>query len=312
MVVLISSFAIIIALTVLASAVNGQCASNQVIMRLSGATNAHGALWNEEGTRICYSDIFQPEYNGTNPHDCDSNLNDLVLTLSNVSNAHASSNSYSVNVCYRGLSECTIESSGCPSGKTPILYVSGTNNAHLAKWTTAGYSTYSTVCCKGEGTAVSPSLGPLACYELDEESCNQDDEYGGIIAQSDPGCPIGESCRCFWNATAGQCRLEWGSVTLDNGCSYRCVVQSSEQTACSGGSKILSLIATAVLTEAPQGVTCASSISPEESGCRSSSATVPCGELEANLPFFGFWQLLTSAILIAAAHILINRKTEHS
>ena len=306
LVILCISLASILAFAGIANAAVLCHNDSQVIMRLYGSSNTHGALWNQSySTKICYDRLFSEPYNGSSPHDCTSG--DVVLKLSGETNAHAGS-SYSTKVCYGGLSDCTVESSGCPNGKSAVVYVSGTNNAHL--WSYASIpidSSYDAVCCRGESSPIPLSTEPFACYELDEESCNSG---SGAIATSDPACPVGSSCRCVWNATQNICALEWGITSgAADGCIYKCVIQSSEQTECSGGSKILSLVATTVLTS---GAGCLLSIPPEVSGCRSSSATVPCGDLEANLPFFGAWQILAGVAITMLVYALRNKRCPYS
>lgn len=290
------------------SAISGVCSSSQTIMKIASNSNAHGGLWDSSGgIKVCYTDFFSQPYNGTNPHDCDSN--DIVLKLSNASNAHAaekSSSSYPLDVCYKGLSDCTIESGGCPSGKAAIAYISGTSNAHLwgVGWLPIPPSSYSAVCCKGKSDIITPTVGVGACYQLDQDSCNNEN---GAVASLDPGCNGQSSCICEWANDTSKCMLKWNVFSSDPNCEYKCVISSSEQTECSGGSQILSLIAT--ITSVSLDANCASNLPPAEaSGCKSSSATIACGSLEANLPFFGIEQFMLSLISIAIAYALFSRK----
>lgn len=292
----------------------GVCSDNQTIMRLARGTNAHGSLWDQSyGIKICYTDLFYERYAESDSHACTSgDSGDVVLKLSGTSNAHAAEkdfNGYSTRVCYRGLSDCTIESvEDCTedSGKVRVVAISGTSNAHLSRWveSSAGYDV---VCCKGDGTIIPSSVETAnACYELSEDLCGLEN---GAIAASDPGCKAENlsSCRCVWSTTQNICTLEWGFTDSDKNCDYKCVIQSSEQTECSGGSQILSLIATAVPIST--GGDCAAvTISPQESGCKSGSATVPCGGLEANLPFFGAWQILLSLMSVIGIYVLMARR----
>ena len=282
----------------------GDCSDAQVILKLSAGPNAHGSLWNSSiGTRVCYSDYFSPEYNGTNPHEC--NSNDVVLKLSGINNAHAadkSSGIYPISVCHKGLSECEISTSGCTNGKTPVFYVSGTTNAHLSNSPIVGYAT---VCCNGAGSPRPAPLPPTRCYGLSKNTCETDD----TIAMLDEGCNAFDksACRCTWNEAQSRCTLEW-SFTAQSApnCDYKCIVEASEQTECSGGSQILGLSARSILVSADPN--CPLSIPVEESKCRSGSATVPCGNLEANLPFFGFWNFVASLAAVAMIYALLNRE----
>jgi hypothetical protein len=313
-------FALIL-LAILASAsfvmadTSGVCPDNQTIMRLSSAINAHSSLWNESyQIEICYDDYFTPQYSGSNPHDCTSS--DLLLKLSAASNAHAaesSSASYPFSVCYKGLYNCRVEtlSHGC-GDKAAIVYLANTTNAHLLPGynppiTNSQTGKYTHVlCCTGEGTLISISGGANSCYELDEDSCNTDD---GTIAMQDIGCKATNknSCECIWSSAKSKCQVAWNisiSVPGQPDCIYQCLVDTNEVTECSGGSQIISLSRNFI----PKSANCPL-ISAEANGCSGTgSATVSCGTLEANLPFFGIWQLFASIVSIVLIYSLFLRK----
>lgn len=294
------SLAVLLFLIGFASAL---CNENQTIMRLSSYGNAHGALWNEldYGVKICYNDLFSTDYSGDNPHS-----DNIVLKLSAAINGHAaerSSTAYLISVLYKGLSDCEIRSDGgCPNstGKAAIVYVSGTTNAHLSKWPAVGYSA---VCCKGEeGGIIPPKLQPIACYEfLDRETCETPNN-NVIIAQGDPSCKEPDhKCLCVWDDASNKCMVTWARNITIGDCTYTCTTETKEATECNGQSKILSINAKMV----PDKTSCATYTDPN---CKSGSATVPCGSLEANLPFFGAWQLLASMISIAFIYALFARR----
>ncbi|RMD45772.1 hypothetical protein D6829_01440 [Candidatus Pacearchaeota archaeon] len=124
-----------------------QCDNNDVIIRLSGKTNAHAETWDFNPPRylekICYSKIFGREIQ--NGHNCDPQRN-LVLKLSGKTNAHAggSSSGYTTTVCYRGLS-CRLVQGQCSGSEKAIVKLSGKDNAHLE---IPGGSNYPfSVCC---------------------------------------------------------------------------------------------------------------------------------------------------------------------
>jgi len=134
------------------SFVSADCSSDQIIMRISAATNAHGELWNGAGgysTVICYSTIFGYSYTGTNQHDCTGT--NKVVGLSASTNAHAEkpeSTSYgtTANVCYGAL-QCQ-SASACPSDYKEVVRLYSDTNAHLESTDgTGGYSVK--ICCKG-------------------------------------------------------------------------------------------------------------------------------------------------------------------
>ncbi|MBX4196549.1 hypothetical protein KW805_03100 [Candidatus Pacearchaeota archaeon] len=126
---------------------------SQIILRLSSATNAHGAQWNESyPTIISYETLFGKAYAGSNPHACSNNN---VLTLSDVANAHASVTGYPISVCYGDLA-CRIASgasASCTSNERLVASLSGTSNAHLA----SGGSYTNLVCCSSASAAAIPT-----------------------------------------------------------------------------------------------------------------------------------------------------------
>ena len=111
------------------------CPDDQVMFRLYNADNSHGALWDdtEADYEVCHSDIFGNDYVGGNPHAC--NGNNKIIKLASVSNSHAESPEgtiYPVDVCYGNL-ECVYSSAGsCPAGKTEVVSLSASTNAHIS------------------------------------------------------------------------------------------------------------------------------------------------------------------------------------
>ena len=86
------------------------CDSDQVIFKIQGVE--HGEVWNGAGgytDEICYDTIFGDSWGGSNPHDCTSGEENLILRLSSSTNAHGEipnfigSPTYSTDVCYGNL-----------------------------------------------------------------------------------------------------------------------------------------------------------------------------------------------------------------
>jgi len=110
---------------------------DDIILRLSSETNAHGEVWDgtEYNTLIRYSDqfIFGKTYTGTNPHDCTGS--NVVLRLSTTTNAHAEAPSFSTDgyqdICY-GKLECKAVEGNCESGEKCVVELSSLTNAHLS------------------------------------------------------------------------------------------------------------------------------------------------------------------------------------
>jgi len=158
----LSLFFVICFVVILSLGVSAQttCSSSQVIMRLSGSTNAHGEVWNGGGgytTEICYDTIFGSSYSGQNPHACASS--NKVVRLSTLTNAHAEipgNNNYGTEVCYGDLSCTSVAGNApCPSGKTEIVSLSSSTNAHLGvAGSYNGAGNYKICCSRG----IIPSL----------------------------------------------------------------------------------------------------------------------------------------------------------
>ncbi len=144
--------------------------SDDIILRLSSPTNAHGEEWNGAGgysTEVCYSEIFGTTYTGSNPHSCISGDSNLVLRLSSPTNAHgeipdATANAYTTNVCYGDLScQSVAGDSVCPSGTQEVLSLSDPTNAHIENRVANVYSSNSNykVCCSN---TVASGIGTIS------------------------------------------------------------------------------------------------------------------------------------------------------
>ena len=128
---------------------------NQNILNISGATNAHGEVWNEGNYNvdICYNDLFGVEYPDQDPHVCDG-LN-LVLNLSAQTNAHAEvppGANYVVGVCYGDLVCRSIpgnQNCDIGNGEIEVVSLSAETNAHLEKADSNIYTGSSNrkICC---------------------------------------------------------------------------------------------------------------------------------------------------------------------
>ena len=140
-VILLAVFlSVFLTLTGLVFAADSSCSQDQIIMKLSGSVNAHGALYNN--TRytadICYKNIFGTRFTGnTAPHNCNSSLN-TVLLFAQEGVAHTYTYSgmpiiegtYS-RVCYGDL-KCTARTGDCLPKERPVISMSSQLNAHLS------------------------------------------------------------------------------------------------------------------------------------------------------------------------------------
>ena len=194
--------------TIMVSSSEGDCPESQIMMRLSDTSNAHGALWNnlDYEETVCYSDLFNVEYNLPNPHLCDTGhepypaegLNG-ILRLSDSGNAHAqiirsSSLNYNFPVCYGDLN-CTVVDweAGCNESQnyTEVVALSSYTDAHLEKGGGGNYK-YE-ICCKSN----------FAGNPCPDGNCNEE------------SCPLGSVCKVWWAETADS-EDELDSATITN------------------------------------------------------------------------------------------------
>jgi len=105
------------------------CNAANILMKLSDLTNAHGAERSSTsplyGYTICCDVSGGETCTGT----------DKVLGLSSSTNAHAeipSNNIYATDICYAGF-KCSSTRYDCPAGKSPILSLSDSINAHIGR-----------------------------------------------------------------------------------------------------------------------------------------------------------------------------------
>lgn len=144
---------------------------NDTILRLKNVTesfsNCHGAIYNDNnyfsssgGIPICYSDVFQTSAIVNPNRDCSANNANLILKLSNYTNAHARNKDYSdandanypIKVCYENLA-CFVKKdvNDCPVGTKCLVALSSNNtNAHLSTCS-GNLGNYFRVCCSNTG-----------------------------------------------------------------------------------------------------------------------------------------------------------------
>jgi len=140
--ILIGIFVVISSVFVISqqdSTIELNCDPEQVILRLSDATNAHGALYNnlDYPIEICYNDIFGVDYFDPRKaigieHVCDGS--NSVINLSRKIDGHAditSEGSYSINICYGDL-RCRASLGEPNEDERLIVSLSSNVNAHLA------------------------------------------------------------------------------------------------------------------------------------------------------------------------------------
>lgn len=165
-----------------------QCDDTQVILKLSGVTNAHGAVWSETnpayGVEVCFDEIFGYEYNPTAaPGENQACLGtNKALRLEDVTNAHGELPEFAAqnyeDVCYGNL-VCVSRPAeeGCLPSEKEVVSLSDDTNAHLEVFDSNQYTShgeYSICCTDGIGE---PGINfvrwerPLG-YEVGESNVN--------------------------------------------------------------------------------------------------------------------------------------------
>lgn len=131
---------VFVAFLSLGASAQTSCPADQVIMRISGLTNAHGEVHNFPNSnynyKICYNDIFSGNlYSGANPQSCTPNRGNDVLRLSGNTNAHAetpgSTTSGYTDVCYGDLVCVSTTAANCPGLSREVVSLSSSTNAHI-------------------------------------------------------------------------------------------------------------------------------------------------------------------------------------
>ncbi len=109
---------------------------NNIVMRLSASTNAHGELAGQGN----YNNVLCCE-EGSGDTTCIAN--NEILGLASVTNAHAERpelTSYVNNVCYDGLANCGFVNTTLASNEREIIGISADTNAHLG-----GFNDYKSI-----------------------------------------------------------------------------------------------------------------------------------------------------------------------
>src|SRR3989344_3386121 len=180
------------------------CGDNQIIMRLSNTTNAHGALWNDNkyNIQVCFSNIFGFNYvpdANENPHAC--NTNNSVLNLTNISNSHAGKrdeNNFETQICYGNL-KCILanETETCSdlgSEFKEVIRLSDKKDAHLSIEENYDFK----VCCKTE-----QNQGPLGCNNNNICNINEDCQCSDCHGFKD-SCSSSNNLTCDYHTNSCQ------------------------------------------------------------------------------------------------------------
>ncbi|MFH1310927.1 MAG: hypothetical protein ABIH65_00795 [Nanoarchaeota archaeon] len=113
------------------------CPNEQIILKLSSETNAHGEVWDGTGSYpvlICYDEIFGTPYAYADYSNLRTCANNKVVGLSTTTNAHAEEpglTNYATNICYGDL-DCRKTTDNCVGDEKLVVSLSADTNAHLA------------------------------------------------------------------------------------------------------------------------------------------------------------------------------------
>lgn len=167
--VIVSIFTLILVVNynmgITGNVVYGQtCEESQTILKIYGTNNTHGEVYNGNAGyiyKICYENIFNRAYGGSSPHSCSANNTNLVIRLSNTTNAHAESPSlsnYNTSVCYGDL-KCVARNTSCNSSLNEmfVLAISSLSNAHISAESNSNYGIK--ICCSSGNIA--PTSGKV-------------------------------------------------------------------------------------------------------------------------------------------------------
>ncbi|MDO8555791.1 MAG: hypothetical protein Q7R96_01285 [Nanoarchaeota archaeon] len=172
------------------------------LFRLSSPTNAHGAIY----TELYSYKVCSPYTIPGASHTCATSGSNIILRLSDTSNAHAETaeeENYDIAICYADFSCTTVNKpttgTGCSTTSVCIASLSENTNAHLGACNDYDIN----ICCssqQGTGTDQYPQ-DPCSFQDLGDQcgeiSCNTDTDndeaytdtteiYGCDLAPKDP------------------------------------------------------------------------------------------------------------------------------
>jgi len=198
---------------------SADCITNngQVVMSVSGATNAHGALAGQGSFIPVLCCGF-----GEGDTTCSSTLDPFtnqpinkILGLSSSTNAHAeapdlASSNYNNDVCYDSLKECRSTDVSCGINEVGVLYISSLTNAHIEEAGLQSQNYDLKICCVIELAM----LCDLTSAEWQYEEVMQGAGVGAIV--NGTGCSgIEISFEVFRGATS--CNSIEGCENPSNG-----------------------------------------------------------------------------------------------
>ncbi len=196
------------------SYVSAVCSNaNQLIMKLSSNTNAHGAIYSDANylTEICYNDIFGIDYTGASPQNCAGGNANLVLTLSSNTNAHANGPlqaPYPFFVCYGDLA-CQLRDTACSGSEREIVSLATPTNSHLEIASLNNYNYR--VCCTSAAAGGSGAICGNGVVESGEQ-CDGTN-LSGQSCTTIPGGFTGGNLACYSAGTGNQCTFNTAGCT---------------------------------------------------------------------------------------------------
>ncbi|MBA7620870.1 hypothetical protein ES703_28225 [subsurface metagenome] len=165
---------------------SADCVNNngKVVMSVSDATNAHGALAGQ-GT---FAPVLCCDFG---EGDTTYTLDNKIIGLSSSTNAHAEapdlvSPNYNIYVCYDSLKFCSSIDAGfsCGIGEIEVVYISDTTNAHIEEAGLTSQNYDSKICCLVEY----PVECDLTTAEWQYEEVMEEGDVGAIVNGTEIGC----------------------------------------------------------------------------------------------------------------------------
>ena len=232
------------------------CSDADTILKLSGATNAHGAIYSDTdasyATKICYSSIFGSAYSGANPRVTDEQRSNWVLRLSSTTNAHAGFDK--TWLCTSGPSGqsgafCAMENgwdifygdlnctarigkanvNNCLTGENCVVKLSNWTNAHLELCSQTNYNV--SICCKSGGAPPVPSIHGVCSGTGNTAKCIATSGAGANECLVDTDCRPNPTHKVCSGTTCASVNGEGNDECSSNA---QCIPNDNKHLACNG------------------------------------------------------------------------------
>ncbi|HLC77772.1 MAG TPA: hypothetical protein VJH92_01475 [Candidatus Nanoarchaeia archaeon] len=201
---------------------------NNIVMKLSGTTNAHGAIYSEPlpayGYAVCC--------NFPGSRMCNANESNVIVVLSAITNAHAENklnDIYTTKICFNTSLNCeNVES--CPSAlPIDLISLSSSTNAHIGN-----FSDYSVKICCNNTDETAP---PQTCQDQGGDLCTVNEICPGNWLPTTPPSSCCDVTCCLPEPIATTCSgVQCGPTTNNCGQSLTCPNTCAGNEVCQGNS----------------------------------------------------------------------------